>query len=225
MAPKQGFQKIKLRVDGKYNPPKQDPKNDRDEDPSIPEQERTRRLRWRPRGKLISMPKLSKTATRKVLSEPKPPQNPETSRAYYESAFPGWVASPLPMCFPARHLLQEALIPSPLADEYAWSNAKTESEAAWIGVIGHSSGQIQALFEYCREKRADIDDFIFGMEKEGKEFPSRSRMGFLCDLTQNNNSANQETFVDSRASEDHPLSELRIRRIPGDYVLPLWGPY
>ena len=221
MAPKPGFQKIKLTVDGKYNPPKQNPKEDRDEDPSIPEQERTRRLRWRSRGKLVSKPKPPETATHRLLSQPKPPQNLETSRAHYESAFPSWVASPLPICFPARHLLQEALIPSPLADEYTWSESNTRPEAAWIDVIGHTSGQIQALFKYCREKRADIDDFILGMEKEGNEFPSRSRMGFICDLTRNNDSTNHEIFIDSRGSEDHPLSELRIRRIPGDYILPL----
>jgi len=181
--------------------------------------------------KLLSSPKPPTTNTRKVhsnprplttttpnlLSNPRPMNNEEISQALYSSFFPGWATSTLPRDLQARHLLQEALIPSPLVDD-DWDNLKPERKAAWLDILGHISNETRALYNYIRENLPDIDEFIFGGEKE---FPSKCKSGLLCNLVKEDTSADNNLYIDSDDEDNVPITMFRKRRITGDFVIPL----
>ena len=216
--------KLRLRMNGKLTPPEHDRREDLDEEPAIQEGERTRRLRSNPRRpstiihSLLSNPRRPTTSNRRLVSNPRTPNSHELLRPYYEWSFPGWVTSTLPRNLQARHLLQEALIPSPLIDD-DWTSMESERKAAWTDVVDHTSSGIRTLYYSIRENLSDVEQYIFGGEKE---FPSKCQSGWICDLTEQGSSAADQSFVDSDASDNHPLSMLRMRLVGGDYVLPLW---
>lgn len=109
------------------------------------------------------------------------------------------------------------MIPSPLTDE-DWDCLKPELKAAWIDIIDHTSSETRALYNYIRENLSDIDDFIFGGEKE---FPSKCKSGLLCHLVKEDTSADNYLYTDSDDEDDVPITMFRKRWIEGDFLLPL----
>jgi hypothetical protein len=227
---------VKLLHNGKYTSLEQDLGKGLEEEPSSSETDKARRLLWDPkpqtsRRKLLSSPRPSTTNTRKVhwnprppttttpnlLSNPRPVNNEAISPALYSSFFPGWATSTLPRDLQARHLLQEALIPSPLIDD-DWDNLKLERKAAWLDILGHTSNETRALYNYIRENLPDIDDFIFGGEKE---FPSKCKSGLLCNLVKEDTSADNNLYIDSDDEDNVPITMFRKRWITGDFVIRL----
>lgn len=167
--------------------------------------------------KVYLNPRPPTTTTPNLLSNPRPMNNEEISQGFYSSSFLGWATSTLPRDLHARHLLQEALIPSPLVDD-DWDNLKPEPKAAWLDILSHTSSETRALYNYIRENLPDIDEFIFGGEKE---FPSKCKSGLLCNLVKDDNSADNYLYIDSDDEDIVPITMFRKRWITGDFVIPL----
>ena len=215
MAPETDRPKLRMKCKGVYHAPTHGPEEDLDRELSIPAKERDRR------SLLQSRP--SNTTSRRLLSRPKSFSQSEISRALYGSAFPWWAASTLPRNLAARHLLQEALIPSPLS-ENACAKLEPQTRAAWINVVDHTSGGTCALYNYVREKLPDVNSRIFST----KDFPSRCKEGLICNLVKEGTSIDDEYYVTSRdTDEDDHTSILRAmgeRGLHGPFVVcPLSG--
>ena len=208
MAAKPDHPKLRMKYKGIYHAPTHGPEEDLDKELSIPAKEIDRRSLLRSN--------LSNTTTCRLKSKAKPSSETETSRALYDSAFPGWAASTLPTGLAARHLLQEALIPSPLS-ENAWAKLERQRKNAWMDVVDHTSSGTRALYHYIRENLPDVDNRIFG----GREFPLQCREGLICNLVQEDTSANRGYYVNSQDTKNDPTSMLRTRWINGDYMIPL----
>ena len=209
MAPEPDRPKLRMRCKGVYHAPTHGPEEYLDRELSIPAKERDRR------SLLQSRP--SNTTSRRFLYRPKSFGQSEILQALYESAFPGWAASTLPRNLAARHLLQEALIPSPLS-ENAWAKLEPQTRAAWINVVDHTSGGTRALYNYIREKLPDVNSRSFST----KDFPSRCKEGLICNLVREGTSVDHEYYVTSRdTDEDDHTSILRTRWVNGDYMVPL----
>ena len=206
--------KQRMKYKGVCHAPTHSPEKYLDKELSIPAKERNRRL-------LLPSTPLN-TIDRRLLSDPRPSSESESSRALNESAFPGWAVATLPKTLAARHLLQEALIPSPLSQN-AWAKLNRQQKAAWTDVVDHTSSSTRALYNFIRDELPDVNSRIFGT----RGFPLRCRAGLICNLVEEDTSVDHEYFITSRdTEEDDHTSMLRTRWIDGDYMIPLlYAPY
>ena len=197
-----------------------------EEGPSIPEKERERRSHWQSRAPTINNSESRPTSKppdppgRRLLTNPKPPKNEEPSRALYETSFPGWVTSTLPRHLQARHLLQEALIPSPLISHSLttkWVRLADARKTAWTRVIASASIGIRTLYNYIRENESEVDELMFA-----RELLSNCSRGFICSLNDHDTPVKLGHSINSRPESDaESLPEFRRKWIEGDHVVPL----
>ncbi len=87
-----------------------------------------------------------------------------------------------------------------------------------MDLIGHTSTETCALYNYIRDNFLDLDDFVFGGDEE---LSTKCEFGLICHLVKEDTSADNTFCKDSSDEDDVPICMLRKRWLKGDFVLPL----